>query len=172
MLDFERDVLPAVKARARVVLQRNPQRVELTNDAVSLAWEAMLTVPDGIDGKAVAFYAVRRAVAGRQFRQSVRSLMGPELNRRNKRDRRKAQQAPMEVGRLLDHRNEDPALLATVKIDFADWIGMLSRRELQFLTAFMAGERTQAVARRMRVSEARVSQIRSELVRYWKLFTS
>jgi DNA-directed RNA polymerase specialized sigma24 family protein len=105
-------------------------------------------------------------VTGRQFRQSSRSLDGP-----NPRRKRRAQPADADLGTLAGH-TDDPSRLATVLVDYREWLATLTPQERDFLEAFLFGEATQEIARRMQVSPGRVSQVRRELVTYWMAFTS
>jgi hypothetical protein len=60
--------------------------------------------------------------------------------------------------------------MAASRIDFAAWLGMLSARRRKIAQVLAMGESTSAVARRFRVSPARISQIRRELHQIWQRF--
>jgi hypothetical protein len=59
---------------------------------------------------------------------------------------------------------ENPAELATIRVDFAEWIGTLAQREKAIVDCFLMGETTSFVSGKFGVSPGRVSQLRYELV--------
>jgi hypothetical protein len=63
-----------------------------------------------------------------------------------------------------------PAELATIRLDFATWLGRLSDRQREIALCLAVGESTGAVARRFGVSSGRISQIRLELATGWRQF--
>jgi hypothetical protein len=71
---------------------------------------------------------------------------------------------------LVEDKHAGPAETAIVRIDFAAWLQFLPRR-LQRIATFLAnGETTTAAAKRFRVSQGRISQIRKELFLAWRHF--
>lgn len=71
---------------------------------------------------------------------------------------------------LVEHKHAGPAETAIVRIDFATWLQSLPRR-LRRVANFLAdGETTTAAAKRFRVSQGRISQIRKELLLAWRRF--
>ena len=58
------------------------------------------------------------------------------------------------------------------RVDFADWLQSLRRRDRRIAEALSLGHTTSAVAKRFKVSAGRVSQLRRELAKSWKDFTS
>jgi DNA-binding NarL/FixJ family response regulator len=164
--DFYRDVVPVVRIHAKLVFQGLRDADEMVSDAVSVAWEALLTAPQAATPQSVAAIACRRVKSGRQFRQSAKSIGGP-----NPRRKRKPQREEADIGKVLARERNNPAALATVKMDFTAWLPLLTQREQRYLEAFISGETTGEIARRFRVSPARVSQMRRELLEHWKAFT-
>ena len=63
-----------------------------------------------------------------------------------------------------------PAQTAMARLDFAAWLERLPRRRRRMTEMLGAGETTQTVARRFRISPGRVSQIRRELKDCWDAF--
>ncbi len=57
------------------------------------------------------------------------------------------------------------------RLDFPAWLGTLSRRNRRITETLALGHRTQDVARKFRLSEGRVSQLRQELAKSWREFT-
>jgi hypothetical protein len=119
---------------------------------------------------------VKQAKAGRK--------VGGKLNVRDVSSRHCQITKKVKVGRL-DHFDEDeqawkevliedhtagPAETACCRIDFADWLGSLSRRYRKIATTLATEETTKKVAKRCRVSPGRISQVRRELFNSWNRF--
>ena len=71
---------------------------------------------------------------------------------------------------LIEDKNAGPAATAIVRIDFSKWLQLLPHR-LRKIAMFLAnGETTTAAAKRFRVSQGRISQIRKDLFLAWHRF--
>lgn len=165
---FDGELVPATERRVQQVFAGAPDYEELACDALSRAWE-LSKHPSAARATAtqIAYYACLQVKLGRQFSESQRSTTGPNQQRKPK---------PRRVGngrmeQLLDGHHADPADLAALKLDYDAWLLTLTDRERECLEAFLQGETTQDVAKRIGVSPARVSQIRRELVTFWRAFT-
>ena len=71
---------------------------------------------------------------------------------------------------LLEDRRATPAEIAIARIDVAEWLRSLSRRNRQIAKTLAMGETTSNVARQFRLSSARVSQLRKLLETSWERF--
>lgn len=71
---------------------------------------------------------------------------------------------------LIEDRTAGPAELAASRIDFPAWLGTLSRRNRKLAMKLANGEQTGSVAKLLRISAARVSQLRRELMDSWQKF--
>ena len=71
---------------------------------------------------------------------------------------------------LVESRTAGPAETAAVRIDFSAWLRTLSARDRRIVVAFVRGCRTTDIARRFRISPARVSQRRTRLRQLWADF--
>ena len=71
---------------------------------------------------------------------------------------------------LVEDKHAGPAETAIVRIDFAAWLQFLPRRLRKIATFLANGETTSAAAKRFRVSQGRISQIRRELLLAWHRF--
>src|SRR5688572_6952384 len=109
---YLRAVMPAVRKRAKLVFRGNPNAAELVNDAVSIGWEFYERAP-AQEAKNIAYYACKHAISGRQFRESSRSVTGPNPRRRHKHVRQ-----PVEVGKLASRVRNNPAELAALLVDY------------------------------------------------------
>ena len=71
---------------------------------------------------------------------------------------------------LTDNSVTPPPDAAAFRIDFPRWLDGLPDRDRQLVERLMVGERTLAMAKRFRISPARVSQLRRELCRDYSRF--
>lgn len=162
--NFERDVLPAVSELAKRVFARKPNREELIADAISVAWEGTLTAPDHATAGTIGWYAVRHVRGRGQFPRTRRSIDSPHV--RDGIDR-----APFDPDNLIGRR-DDPAEIASFRIDFADWEATLTEWKRRAMETLATGTRTADAAESLQVSPARVSQMRRELATSWEVFRS
>ncbi len=71
---------------------------------------------------------------------------------------------------VVEDRQATPADIAATKIDFADWLQTLPRRQRRIAETLAMGETTSRTARMFHISPGRVSQIRRQLYEAWKTF--
>jgi hypothetical protein len=71
---------------------------------------------------------------------------------------------------VVEDRTAGPADIARTRIDFADWLASLKRRDRKIAESLAAGNRTGEVAKRFKVCAGRISQLRKELARDWHRF--
>ena len=71
---------------------------------------------------------------------------------------------------LIADQTCTPAELAASRLDFPAWLDTLSRRDRKIALRLATGETTSNTARKFRLSEGRVSQLRRELAESWKAF--
>ena len=167
-LSWERDVEPVVRKHASVVFRGHAEQEEMVSDAVTLAWEAFMAARKRIFPSRIAHYAVQQVKVGRQFKQSESSITGPNLPRCRKPRRDEL----FDVEEIATRPGDNPADIATLRVDFAAWILMLLERELQILIALLHGETTTDTASKFGLGLARVSQIRRDLRECYEVFTS
>ena len=60
--------------------------------------------------------------------------------------------------------------IVSFRVDFADWLKNLPRRDRRIAESLVLGNRTGDVARRFKVCAGRVSQLRRELAESWRSF--
>ena len=68
---------------------------------------------------------------------------------------------------LIPDQTCTPAELAASRLDFPAWLDTLSRRDRKIALKLATGETTSNTARKFRLSEGRVSQLRRELAESW-----
>jgi hypothetical protein len=71
---------------------------------------------------------------------------------------------------VVDTRSAPVPDIVGFRVDFADWLSSLKRRDRRIARFLALGHRTRDAARKFEVSEGRVSQIRSELAESWQAF--
>jgi hypothetical protein len=71
---------------------------------------------------------------------------------------------------LVEDRRAGPAEIASTRIDFNDWLASLNRRDRRVAEFLAQGESTRAAARKFKVSDGRISQLRKELAENWRKF--
>jgi hypothetical protein len=71
---------------------------------------------------------------------------------------------------IVEDKHAGPAEVAATRIDFTAWLQALPRRLRRIATFLANSETTTAAARRFRVSQGRISQIRKELYLAWHRF--
>jgi hypothetical protein len=126
----------------------------------------------------LANYAIRQAISGRR--------VGSKLNVQDVLSHPAQEASGIIVERLdtfdevqgewrqalLEDRRATPAEIAMARIDVAEWLRSLSRRNRQIAKSLAMGETTSNVARQFRLSSARVSQLRKLLETSWDRFQS
>ncbi len=71
---------------------------------------------------------------------------------------------------LIEDKRATPAEIAACRIDFSDWLRLLTRRYRKIALTLAAGETTQATAKKFGLCSARISQIRQLLKESWERF--
>lgn len=163
--NFDTEVLPVVRQYAKRWFARDADGETKVCDAISAAWEGHRAAPTA-PPISLAYYAVRRVRSGRQFRQSARSIDGPNPRRMAKPQRQVVQVE--EFSRVGD----DPAEIAAVNIDYAAWLPRLSERQAEMLAMLIAGWTTAEVAAAFGCTAGNVSQFRRRLVELWQAYTA
>jgi len=123
----------------------------------------------------LADYAARHYRAGRRVggQLNVNDISSPHAQRFHciqvksidRRDRDGAWKAIL----VEDHRST-PAATAIARIDFADWLSRLCRRDRGLATTLATGETGRNTAKLYGITAGRVTQLRGELRRNWERF--
>ncbi len=71
---------------------------------------------------------------------------------------------------LIEDRTAGPAETAAARIDWADWLRSLSRRQRDIACTLARGETTGVAARKFRISAAQISQLRAWFKENWDRF--
>ena len=177
------EMLPAIRRQARLAFRHlDPEaREEAVEEAVANALVAYVRLFER--GKVelaypsvLTLYAIRQISEGRRVgvelnvrdvsSEYCRLKKGLQLERLDRFDRETGEW--LEV--VVEDRHAGPAETAAARIDIGEWFRRLPRRVRRIAKTLASGERTGAVAKRYRISPARVSQIRKELAVSWRQF--
>jgi hypothetical protein len=74
------------------------------------------------------------------------------------------------AGIVVEDRRATPAEVAAARLDVADWLARLPKFKRRVAKTLGSGETTGATAKRHGVTAGRVSQMRREFERSWRLF--
>ena len=86
----------------------------------------------------------------------------------NRLDRFHKERGWLEV--LVESRHSGPAETAASRMDFEQWLGLLSCRQRRIALFLAVGETTNAAAKKFGVTAGRISQLRRELRNAWQVF--
>jgi len=159
---WEPDILPIVTHWANHRWRGDPDKEAKVCDAQSSAWEFFQVAGEQAAPQSIAYYAIRFVAAGRQFRESTRSVTGPNPRRSDK--PRRAVFEPSQIFRTGD----DPARIAAFRDLYRVWLTTLNDRQRRVVELLATGERTDATAAQCGVTTGRISQIRRELEKRWQ----
>jgi hypothetical protein len=122
----------------------------------------------------LARFAVKQVHAGRHLgsKLNIHDVLSPYAQRRktfsvqslDQRSRRDQWQE------LIEDRRATPADIATIRVDFRDWLNRLKQFKRQVALRLAAGDTTSEAAQHFRLSRARISQLRQELEKDWNAF--
>ena len=178
-------MLPKIRSRAcRAFHKLRPElREEWVQEVLANAYCAFVALvrrgkSDLAYATPLANYAIRQAISGRRVgsKLNVQDVLSPHaqeasgivVERLDTFD--KVQDEWRQA--LLEDRRATPAEIAMARIDVAEWLRSLSRRNRQIAQSLAMGETTSNVARQFHLSSARVSQLRKLLETSWERFQS
>lgn len=180
------NILPAIVTHAKIRFRKLPaeRREDAIQEAVAaacvnyqlLASRGRLHVahPRSIADFAVRHVRIGRHVGGKQ--DAAKDVLSPIAH-----DRHDVRVHSYHCSRCGDgtdgwrqvaiaERKASIPDTAAFRIDFAEWLRTLTRRDRKIIAAFVRGERTWAVAERFSVTNGRVSQLRRKFEDLWRVF--
>jgi len=176
-------MLPAIKTHAKIAFRHlGPEaREEAIQETVCNACAAFKRLFDL--GKAdiayptvLASYGVRQVKEGRKVggRLNCRDVMSTYCQARKdvtveRLDRYDKEEDAWQEA-IVEDRRAGPAETAAARIDLGQWLRSLRPRMRKIAKVLATSERTSEVARRFRLSPARISQLRRELEDSWQAF--
>ncbi len=176
-------MLPYISRFARITFRklRPDLREELVQEAIANAFAAYARLvergrTDKAYGSALARYAVAQVRVGRRVgnrRNSRDVLSGFAQYTKGFHVERLHQYGPAGKGwqeMVVEDKTASPAEIACCRIDFAAWLGLLTRRYRKIALTLAAGETTQDTAKKFGLCSARISQIRLLPKESWECF--
>jgi hypothetical protein len=182
--------MPTVQTHAQIQFRHQPleRREDLIQEAIASACVAYqrLAARGRLHlacSSSLATYAVKQARGGRHVgghQDAAQDVMSPACQRRRgvqvvsyQRHRVPPRSGYGGAGWqqlvIADRRDPIPDT-AAFRIDFAQWLKTLTRRDRRMIVAFIRGERTMDVAQRFGVTQGRVSQLRRQYEQQWATF--
>jgi hypothetical protein len=176
-------MLPKIRGRARRAFGKCSAelREEWVQEVMANAYCAFVALvrrgkSDLAYATPLANYAIRQAISGRR--------VGSKLNVQDVLSHQAQEASGIVVERLdtfdevqgewrqalLEDRRATPAEIAIARIDVAEWLRSLSRRNRRIAMTLAMGETTSNVARQFHLSSARVSQLRRQFEASWERF--
>ena len=176
-------MVPAITRRARISFcnLRTEAREEMVQEVVGIclvafhrlvvAGKANVAYSSVLARHAIAQVRHGRRVGGRLNIDDVSSRYaqrrrGIELERLDERD---LHTGTWKLIVLEDHR-ATPADTAVCRIDFQEWLGRLPAKQQRIVRLLAIGEQVSVVAKRVRLTPGRVSQLRRKLQVSWDAF--
>ena len=176
-------MLPAIQRQARLAFRHldAEARAEMVEEVVANAFVAFVRLVE--NGKAdlayatpLASFGIKQARAGRRVgtKSNINDVSSPYAQAARRIHVERLDLQNEETGQwrevLLEDRRAGPAEIAASRLDFADWLRSLSRRNRNIATTLALGESTKETAKRFDVSSGRISQVRRELKESWEVF--
>lgn len=175
-------LLPVLVRHARIYFRKDRDHDERIAETVALAWKWYVRLLQRRKDpcqwpSAFAGYATRAVRSGRRAcgHERVKDVMSPNAQQRHR----------FYCGKLPDFStlNTNPLAEALTdncrspvpdqvqfRVDFPDWTRTRTERDRRLIGDMATGERTKHLARKYRLSPARVSQLRREYHGDWELF--
>jgi hypothetical protein len=179
-------LLPAVQTHAKIRFRRLPadHREEAIQETIAAACvNYQLAAAQGklnvVRRGPLADFAVRHVRTGRHVggsQNSARDILSPTCHRRHNVRVTGYFEYRSDIGAdgwrqaVLADRKVPVPDLAAFRIDFAQWLGTLTRRDRKIICALSGGDTTGVVADRFGLSEGRVSQLRRRFEQLWWTF--
>jgi hypothetical protein len=177
------EMLPAIRRHARIAFRhlRSEAREEaieavVCNACCALARLAELDKLDIAYASPLARYGVAQVRDGRKVgcKLNIRDVLSPYCQQRKRITVERLDKFDEEEGRWIeavveDHRTPPPDQ-AAFRCDFPAWLSSLTRRNRRIAEALALSHTTGHVAKRFKLSEGRISQIRTELKQGWQRF--
>ncbi|MBL8794857.1 MAG: hypothetical protein JNM56_13190 [Planctomycetia bacterium] len=180
-------ILPRIKTHARIYFRHvrcRHRKADCVSETVALAWKWFIRLAErGKD--ACTFPSALASLAAKAVR-SGRRVCG-QLKSKDAMNELTQQKRSFVVGKLPDHATlstnplaealqdntrTPPPDAAAFRCDWPAWLKQHSRRDRRLIREMAMGHRTQDLAQRFQLSQARISQRRRELHDDWERFTA
>lgn len=177
-------MLPAIRTHARVAFRDydRQRREELIEEVVANALVAYVRLVE--QGKAdvayptpLARFGVAQVLDGRRVGSRLRigDVLSPYAQKKKgfvveRLDHFDEQENAWEEAVVQDTRTSPVPDIVSFRVDFADWLIRLSRRNRRIAESLAVGNCTGETDKKFRVSASRISQLRNELQDSWETF--
>jgi hypothetical protein len=174
------EMLPKIHEQAHHAFRRVPaeEREELIREVIGNCWAAFTRLVnrgamDVAYPTPLAQFAIKQVRDGRRIgtRRNINDVSCPRAQRRHGIGMERLDQYDErhECWKqiLIEDRHAGPAETAAARIDIGDWLAQLPSRQRRIATTLASGENATNTARKHRVSDARISQLRREFERSW-----
>jgi hypothetical protein len=169
-------MLPAIMRDARVVFRGmgREARDDAITEVVAHCWVSFCDLLDRQDDapvfpSALARYAIKRVRDNRHVGSKTSAVDILSKHCQRVKDVCQANLG-QDAGQVAD-KTADPAHCAAMRLDFDAWIASLPEAQRKLALVLATGESSSAVAKMLRVTAGRVSQMRRALERSWRNFT-
>jgi hypothetical protein len=177
-------MLPTITAHARIAFRNlNPEaRQDAVQEVVANAFVAFARLAE-LGKTELAFASVLARYGVAQFRDGRRVgnrlRIGDVLSshaqrqkniRMERLDKFDQEENAWQEAVVVDTRSAPVPDIVSFRLDFAEWLRRLSRRNRHVAESLAIGNRTKDVSRRFRISDGRVAQLRRELAKSWAAF--
>jgi len=164
-------------------VQCRHRKADLVSELVALCWKWWLRLVErGKDPRSfvstIASFAAKAVRCGRRVcsQERAKDVLSPTAQQRHHFSVSKLPDFSTESSNplaeaLSNNTQTPPDEAAIFRIDFPRWRSNHSRRNQRLIDDMMVGDRTKELARKHRISPARVSQLRREFHDDWQLFT-
>ncbi len=184
--EFLATILPAVERYSQFYfrhLRCSDRKAEAIAEAVALAWKWYLRLAQrGKDAKQfpwpLASFAARAVSSGRRLisQERPKDVLSRVAQRRhgftvNSLPSYSTLTTNPLAEALADNTQTPPPDQAAFRIDFPAWLGSLGARNRNIAEDMAVGHRTQDLAGKYGISQARVSQLRQAFCQDWRRFT-
>jgi hypothetical protein len=177
------ELLPSITKQASVAFRDSPpcEREEQVAETIANCFVAYVRLLERGLGHVIyatplATYAIKQVFAGRRVGSAlnIKDISSPYCQQRKGVRMSRLDHYDVDEGGWLEIVVEDrtatPADIAATRLDFSAWLRSLSHKHRRIAKTLATGETTSAVARKFRLSAARVSQLRHELRDAWLTF--
>jgi hypothetical protein len=178
-------MLPKIRSRAcRAFRKLRPElREEWVQEVLANAYCTFVALvrrgkADVAYATPLANFAIRQVLAGRRVgaKPNLRDVLSPKAHSAYGIVVERLDTFDEEEGEwraaLVEDRHATPADIAAARIDVAAWLRSLSQRNRRIAKMLAMGETTSSSAQLLKVSSARISQLRDELRTSWERFQS
>ena len=178
-------LLPKIELQGRFFfrhLQCPHSRQEAIAEMVALAWKWFLRLAErGKDAgqfpSALATFAARAVCSGRRLcgMDAANDVLSPRAQRRHHFTGGTLREGSSLNDNVWDEALHDNTLTPVdeqvcFRLDFPAWLRTRTDRDRRMVQDLMQGERTLDIARKYRVSPARISRLRRDFQQDWKRF--